>query len=82
MNVLLYAKNMMNISDTLTGLLLASTGIGVATGSVLAGRWSEEKVEFGLVPIGAIGLGVFSLVLGISFRVLLGYPCRSIFYGS
>ncbi|MHC4269804.1 MAG: acyl-[ACP]--phospholipid O-acyltransferase [Planctomycetota bacterium] len=68
MNVLLYAKNMMNISDTLTGLLLASTGIGVATGSVLAGRWSEEKVEFGLVPIGAIGLGVFSLVLGISFR--------------
>ncbi|MCP5002496.1 MAG: MFS transporter, partial [Planctomycetes bacterium] len=68
MNVFLYAKNMMNISDTLTGLLLASTGIGVATGSVLAGRWSEEKVEFGLVPIGAIGLGVFSLVLGISFR--------------
>ncbi|MCP4252325.1 MAG: MFS transporter, partial [Candidatus Scalindua sp.] len=68
MNVLLYAKNMMNVSDTLTGFLLASTGIGVATGSVLAGRWSEEKVEFGLVPIGAIGLGVFSLVLGISFR--------------
>ncbi len=68
MNVLLYAKNMMNISDTLTGILLASTGIGVATGSVLAGRWSQEKVEFGLVPIGAVGLGIFSLVLGISFR--------------
>ncbi len=68
MNVLLYAKNLMNTSDTLTGFLLASTGIGVASGSVLAGRWSEEKVEFGLVPIGAIGLGVCSLVLGISFR--------------
>ncbi len=68
MNVLLYAKNMMKISDTLTGVLLASTGVGVATGSVLAGRWSQEKVEFGLVPIGAVGLGIFSLVLGISFR--------------
>ena len=68
MNVLLYAKNMMKISDSMTGVLLASTGVGVATGSVLAGRWSQEKVEFGLVPIGAIGLGIFSLVLGVSFR--------------
>ena len=29
-------------------------------GSLLAGRWSGDKVEFGLVPLGAVGLGVFS----------------------
>ncbi len=66
MNILIYAKTVMHIGDAGTSILLASIGFGVAIGSVLAGRFSEEKIEFGLVPIGAIGLGIFSMFLGIT----------------
>ena len=37
--------------------------IGIGAGSLLAGRLSGDKVELGLVPLGSIGLGVFSLLL-------------------
>ena len=37
--------------------------IGIGAGSLAAGRLSGDKVELGLVPLGSIGLGVFSLLL-------------------
>lgn len=67
LNLLLYAKNVMKVNDTRTSILLTAIGLGVAVGSLLAGRWSDEKVEFGLVPIGATGMGVTSILLGITY---------------
>ncbi|MDD5070421.1 MAG: acyl-[ACP]--phospholipid O-acyltransferase [Candidatus Omnitrophica bacterium] len=64
MNILLYAKNYLSITDSQTGILLAVVALGIGVGSVLAGRFSEGKIEFGLVPLGSIGLSIFSLVLG------------------
>lgn len=46
------------------GLPLAIFGVGVGVGSWIAGRGSHGKVEVGLVPIGATGLGLFTLCLG------------------
>lgn len=43
--------------------LLASLVIGVGVGSVLAGIWSGGKVELGILPLGAGGLVLFSLML-------------------
>ena len=37
--------------------------IGIGSGSMLAGRLSGDKIELGLVPLGSLGLGVFSLIL-------------------
>lgn len=37
--------------------------IGIGTGSMAAGRLSGERIELGLVPVGALGLGVLSLLL-------------------
>lgn len=65
MNILLFAEKAMGVDAIHTGFLLTSIALGVGMGSVLAGRWSNEQVEFGLVPIGAVGLGVFSI--GLSF---------------
>ena len=44
----------------LLGVVIA---IGIAIGSLAAGRLSGHKVELGLVPIGAVGIGIGALVL-------------------
>jgi len=63
LNILLYSKNMMNLTDTQTGLFLTLVALGIGLGSILAGKLSAGKIEFGLVPLGAIGLSIFSIML-------------------
>ncbi len=59
-------------SDLLAVLPAAVFGIGVGVGSVLAGKWSASKVEYGLIPLGALGLAVFVLWMGIGAPQLSG----------
>ncbi|MBU1043587.1 MAG: MFS transporter [Candidatus Omnitrophica bacterium] len=66
MNILLYAKQVLSTGDSNTGILLAMVALGIGIGSILAGRLSEGQIEFGLVPLGAIGLTIFCSILGIS----------------
>ncbi len=60
-DVLIYAKAVLQLSDTYSGLPLAAFGIGVGIGSLLAGKLSATKVELGYLPLGGIGI-TFSLV--------------------
>lgn len=48
------------------GVMLGILTLGIGAGCVLAGIWSRGKVELGLVPLGAAGLIVMSLVLALS----------------
>ena len=41
--------------------LRRSLAIGIGVGSLAAGRLSGDKVELGLVPIGAFGMGMFAI---------------------
>ncbi|MBI3248324.1 MAG: MFS transporter [Deltaproteobacteria bacterium] len=66
MNILLFGKEVMGLDDLRVGLLSAFIALGIGTGSFAAGRLSGDKVELGLVPLGAIGMGVFSLILAYS----------------
>lgn len=43
--------------------LLISLVFGIGVGSVLAGIWSGGKVELGIVPLGAAGIAVSSMLL-------------------
>ena len=45
------------------GPLLGMLVLGIGIGSVLAGIWSAGKIELGLVPFGALGMGVTSMFL-------------------
>lgn len=68
-DILVYAKTLTNNmphSDTMSGLPLALYGFGVGLGSVIAGRISGRLVEYGLIPLGAIGIGIFTLVFGLA----------------
>ncbi|HEY7170956.1 MAG TPA: acyl-[ACP]--phospholipid O-acyltransferase [Vicinamibacterales bacterium] len=64
--VLLFGADVMGLSDTWVGVLTAFAAIGIGAGSLAAGRLSGDKVELGLAPIGAIGMGLFAIVLARS----------------
>jgi acyl-[acyl-carrier-protein]-phospholipid O-acyltransferase / long-chain-fatty-acid--[acyl-carrier-protein] ligase len=72
MVVVLFGKTTMGLGDTWVGVLTAFAAIGIGVGSIAAGRLSGDKVELGLAPIGAIGMGVFAIALahsGASFTL-------------
>jgi acyl-[acyl-carrier-protein]-phospholipid O-acyltransferase/long-chain-fatty-acid--[acyl-carrier-protein] ligase len=64
--IILYGKNVLHLSDTRNGFLQAALAIGIGIGSVAAGYLSGGKIEYGLIPLGAIGLTVFSVTLAAS----------------
>ncbi len=64
-DILVYAKAILGLRDALTGLPLTLLAAGIGGGSILAGKLSASKVEYGLLPLGGIGLTAFLLLLGI-----------------
>lgn len=70
--LLVYSSTSLALPPSQQGIPLAIFGIGVGIGSYVAGRGSQGKVEVGLVPIGATGLGLFTLWFGASAPGALG----------
>ena len=64
LNILVYARKIMGIEHFPLSILLIVLALGIGLGSLLAGRFSDQKIEFGFVPLGAIGLSIFSIILG------------------
>jgi acyl-[acyl-carrier-protein]-phospholipid O-acyltransferase/long-chain-fatty-acid--[acyl-carrier-protein] ligase len=52
-------------STALQGQLLTALSLGIGLGSVATGFLSRGKIEVGLIPLGGLGLAVFSALLGI-----------------
>ncbi len=64
--VILFGTQVMGLDDRWVGILTTFAAVGIGVGSIAAGRLSGDKVELGLVPIGAFGMGAFSIVLSAS----------------
>ncbi len=66
-----YAKDVLGIANPLmTSYLQAATAIGIGLGSFAAGYLSGNKIEYGLVPLGSVGMTLFGALLarhGLSF---------------
>ncbi|MCC6758499.1 MAG: MFS transporter, partial [Candidatus Omnitrophica bacterium] len=67
-NILLYARQMMGVDHLLASFLLVSISLGIGIGGLMAGKFSDQKIELGLVPLGALGLCVFSMQLGFVYH--------------
>lgn len=63
-NVLVYGPSILGLSEAMTPVPTAILSIGIGAGSVLAIKLSASKVEYGLIPLGALGLGAFILLQG------------------
>ena len=69
-NVVLYGTDVMHVSEEVASRLLVASSLGIAFGSFLAGYLSGGKIEYGLVPLGAIGITAITASLsrpGLSF---------------
>ncbi len=71
-DMLIYTKAVLGLSDALSGIPMAVLAIGVGAGAMLAGKLSASKVEYGLIPLGAIGLAGALLLLGALAPKLAG----------
>lgn len=71
-NVVVYAKAVLHLSDAASGLPLTVLSVGIAIGAMLVGRISRNRVEYGLIPLGAIGVFLSLLFLGILTPPLAG----------
>lgn len=59
-----FAKGDLGLTNTIhVQGILACTGIGIALGSILAGRVSKNYIELGLLPVGALGIAIGLLLL-------------------
>ncbi|HEX2225771.1 MAG TPA: MFS transporter, partial [Candidatus Binatia bacterium] len=59
----LYGKDILDLGETRISLLWTFAAVGIGGGSLMAGRLSGDKIELGLVPLGAMGMGFFALLL-------------------
>lgn len=65
LNLFFYGKNVLGVDETHVGLLNVALAMGIGIGSVAAGYLSGGKIEYGLVPLGALGLSIFSALLAL-----------------
>ena len=69
-----FAKEVLHGNSQVASLLLVVFSIGIAIGSLLCETLSRRHVEIGLVPLGAIGMSIFSIDLYFASR---GLPASS-----
>ena len=65
-----FAKEVLHGNEQVASLLLVVFSIGIGVGSLLCEKLSHRHVEIGLVPLGAIGMTVFSVDLYFASRGL------------
>jgi acyl-[acyl-carrier-protein]-phospholipid O-acyltransferase / long-chain-fatty-acid--[acyl-carrier-protein] ligase len=81
LNLFFYGSDVLKASDNQISLLNGALALGIGLGSVAAGFLSGNKIEIGLIPLGAAGLSiacaglffVHSFVLALLWLGLLGF---------
>ncbi|HXZ20993.1 MAG TPA: acyl-[ACP]--phospholipid O-acyltransferase [Candidatus Acidoferrales bacterium] len=62
-NIFLYAEDVLRLGESQTGLLIAAMTLGIGIGSYAAGHLSGNKIEYGLIPLGSIGITLLAALL-------------------
>ena len=70
--IVVYGPDVLHIGQTKTGYLNATLAVGIGIGSMVAGWLSGNKIEYGLIPLGSIGMTCTGLLLGATHHGLMG----------
>lgn len=63
LNLIPYATEVLNLTDTQGGYLFLVTALGIGIGSIAVGRLSGKWVELGIVPLAGLGMCVGSFLI-------------------
>ena len=63
LSILFFGKDVLQLGDAEISYFMGTLAIGIGAGSFTSGHLSGRQVEYGLVPLGALGLTVFTAVL-------------------
>jgi len=63
LNLISYGMQRLSLGGAQSGYLFLAAALGIGGGTLLAAKLSGRDVEFGIVPIGAIGLTVAPIML-------------------
>ena len=63
--IVFYGREILHIDETRGGYLQAALAIGIGIGSYAAGLLSAGKIEYGLIPLGAVGMSVFAFAISV-----------------
>ena len=69
-NIVFYGTDLLHLGEIQNGYLAAAVAIGIGVGSLVAGYVSGGHIEYGLIPLGALGitgLGISLAVHGLTF---------------
>jgi acyl-[acyl-carrier-protein]-phospholipid O-acyltransferase/long-chain-fatty-acid--[acyl-carrier-protein] ligase len=83
-NVTMYGQEILALSFRQNSLLQTAIAVGVGAGALAAGYLSGRKIEYGLVPLGAVGLTVFCAMLaahGLAMRDVVVRLALAGFFG-
>ncbi len=72
--IVFYGREVLHLDETRGGYLQAALAIGIGVGSYAAGLLSAGKIEYGLIPLGAIGMSAFAFAIsmhGLTFLQVL-----------
>ncbi len=64
--IVIYGHDVLRVDETQISYLQAAVGIGIGVGSLAAGYLSFGTIEYGLVPLGALGMTVFGFLVSRS----------------
>jgi acyl-[acyl-carrier-protein]-phospholipid O-acyltransferase/long-chain-fatty-acid--[acyl-carrier-protein] ligase len=72
--IVFYGREILHLDETRGGYLQAALAIGIGVGSYVAGLLSAGKIEYGLIPLGAVGMSAAALAIsihGLSFAQVI-----------
>lgn len=70
--IVVYGPDVLHIGQAKTGYLNATLAVGIGLGSMVAGLISANKIEYGLIPLGSIGMTVTGFLMGVLHPTVTG----------
>jgi acyl-[acyl-carrier-protein]-phospholipid O-acyltransferase/long-chain-fatty-acid--[acyl-carrier-protein] ligase len=77
-----YGKDLLGLSEgQITAYLMSAIALGIGVGSYAAGRLSGNKIEYGLIPLGSLGMTLAGAYLALPDRGLAEVIVALALYG-
>lgn len=80
-NLVIYSSTVFGLDQFQNTLLLSALLIGIGIGSAAAGMLSRGRIEYGFVPLGALGLALSTIPMGITAISLVNFTISLVALG-